>query len=81
MKKEFDSLEKNKVWELVRIRGEKPIGSRWHIALKYGPNGEISRFKARFIAKGFSQVEVRDFQETYSPTAKLSTIRIVLSSE
>ena len=79
MKKEFDSLEKNKVWELVRNRGEKPMGSRWHFALKYGPNGEISRFKARFVAKGFSQVEGRDFHETYSPTAKMSTIRIVLS--
>ena len=67
MKKEFDSLEKNKVRELVRNRGEKPIGSRWHFALKYGPNGEISRFKARFVAKGFSQVQVRDFHETYSP--------------
>ena len=57
----------------------KPIGSRWHFALKYGPDGEISRFKARFVAKGFSQVEGRDFHETCSPTAKMSTIRIVLS--
>ena len=47
--------------------------------LKYGPNGEIPRFKARFVAKGFGQVEGRDFHETYSPTAKMSTIRIVLS--
>ena len=61
MKKEFDSLEKNKVWELVRNGGKKPIGSRWHFALKYGPNGEISRFRARFVAKGFSQVEGRIF--------------------
>ena len=53
MKKEFDLLEKNKVWELVRNRGEKPIGSRWHFALNYGPK---ARFKARFFAKGFSQV-------------------------
>ena len=79
MKKELDSLEKNKVWELVRNRGEKPIGSRWHFALKYGTNGEISRFRARFVAKGFSQVEGRDFQETYSPTVKMSTMRIILS--
>ena len=47
--------------------------------MKYGPNDEISRFKARFVAKGFSQVEGKDFHETYSPTAKMSTIRIVLS--
>ena len=37
MKNEFDSLKKNKVWDLVRNRGEKPIGSRWHFALMYGP--------------------------------------------
>ena len=79
MKKEFDSLEKNNVCELVRNRGDEPIGSIWHFALKYGPNGEISRFKARFVAKGLTQVEGKDFHETYSPTAKMSTIRIVLS--
>ena len=79
MKKEFDSLEKNKVWELVRNRGEKPIGSRWHFTLKYGPNGEILRFEVRFVARGFSQFEGRHFHETYSPTTKMSTIRIVLN--
>ena len=35
-KKEFDLLEKNKVWQLVRNRGETPVGSRLHFALKYG---------------------------------------------
>ena len=79
LKKEFYSLEKNKIWELVRNRGEKPIGSRWHFALKYGTNCETSGFKARFVAKGCSQVEGRGFRETYLPTAKMSTIRIGLA--
>ena len=47
--------------------------------MKYGPNGEISRFKARFAAKGFSQVRGKGFHETFSPTAKMSIIRIVQS--
>ena len=47
--------------------------------MKYGPNGEISRFKAKFVDKGFIQVERRDFYETYLPTAKMSTVKIVLS--
>ena len=51
MKKEFDSFEKNKVWELVRNRGEKPIGSRWHFALKYGPNGEIPGLSLGLLLK------------------------------
>ena len=79
MKKEFDSLEQNKVWQLVRNRGAKPMGSRWHFALKYGHSGEHSRFKAGIVAKGFSQVEGRDFHEKYSPAIKMSTIRIALS--
>ena len=57
MKKKFYSLEKIKVWELVRKRGEKPGGSRWQFALNYGPNGEVSMFKAWFVAEGCSQVE------------------------
>ena len=51
------------VLELVRNREEKPIGSRWHFASKYGPNGEVSRFKAGFFAKGFNQVEGADFSQ------------------
>ena len=47
--------------------------------MKYGPNGENFRFKARFVAKGFGQFEGRHFHETYLPTTKMSTIRIVLN--
>ena len=51
MKLEYNSLVENKVWELVENKRNKPIGSRWHFALKFGPSGEITRYKARFIAK------------------------------
>ena len=67
MKLENNSLVENKVWELVENKGNKPIGNRWHFALKFGPSGEITRYKSRFVAKGFSQVPGRDYNETYSP--------------
>ena len=51
MKLECNSLVENKVWELAENRGNKPISSRWHFALKLGPSGEITRYKARFVAK------------------------------
>ena len=54
MKLEYNSLVENKVWELVENKGNKPIGSRRHFALKFGPSGEITRYKARFVAKGYS---------------------------
>ena len=45
MKLEYNSLVENKVWELVKNNGNKPIGSRWHFALKFGPSGEITKYK------------------------------------
>ena len=73
MKFENNSLVENKVWELVENRGSKPIGSRWHFALKFDPSGEITNYKARFVAKGFSQVLGRDYKETYSPVLNNSS--------
>ena len=78
MKTEFNSLVENNVWELVDNQEIKPIVSRSHFALKCGPSGEIVRYKARLVAKGFSQVPGRDYNETYSPTTRLSTIRMPL---
>ena len=78
MKKEYNSLVENNVWELVDIQEIKPIVGLFS-ALKCGPSGEIVRYKARLVAKGFSQVPGGDFYETYSPTTRLSTIRLLLS--
>ena len=70
MKNEYDSLVENNVWSLVKSE-KKPIGIRWHFALKFGPDGKICRYKARFVAKGFSQVFGKDFYDTYSPSTRL----------
>ena len=47
--------------------------------MKHNEDGSFKKCKARFVAKVFSQVEGRDFFETYSPTARMSTIRILLN--
>ena len=78
MNNEYDSLVENNVWSLVKS-DEEPVGSRWHFALKFAPDCDICPYKARFVAKGFSQVFGNDFYETYSPTTRLSTIRILMS--
>ena len=79
MKLEYNSLVENKFCELVENKANKPTDSRWHIALKFGPSGELTKNKARFVAKGFSQVPGRDYKETYSPTTRLSTICVLIS--
>ena len=55
MQEKYNSMSKNKDWDLVEDNGAKVMGSRWHFEAKYGPTGEIGRFKARFVAKGYSQ--------------------------
>ena len=52
-------------------------GGRWVYAIKTGPNGE-EKCKARFVAKGYSQVPNVEYHETFSPTAKMTSIRVLM---
>ena len=47
--------------------------------IKRGPSGEVERYKARFVARGFAQVEGIDFFETWSPVGRYATLRVLLS--
>ena len=77
---EHKSLVENGVWDLVSLPpGQTIVSGKWHYALKYNKDGQISRYKARFVARGFTQVFGKDYSETYSPTARLSTIRTMLA--
>ena len=79
MKMEYISLSEKKLESGREQKKREHIGSCWHFALKFGPGGEITRYKARFEAKGFGQVPGPDYNETYLPTTRLSTIRVLIS--
>ncbi|KMQ86264.1 retrovirus-related pol polyprotein from transposon tnt 1-94, partial [Lasius niger] len=80
MQEEMTSLKKNLTWILVKLpAGRKPITNRWVYRIKRKTDGEISRYKARLVVRGFSQREGLDYNETFSPVGRFDTIRLVLS--
>ena len=77
---EMQSLRENQTWELVDKPIEaKIIDCRWLFKIKYQSNGAIARFKAKLAAKGFNQSSGFDYNETFSPVARYTTLRILLS--
>ena len=80
--REMDSLRKHDVWELVpRPSGVNIVGCRAVLAEKKNAQGEVVRYKVRYVAQGFSQVEGQDYSAdgTFSPVVKFTTLRILLS--
>jgi hypothetical protein len=74
---EFNSITANKTWQLVDLpSGRKPIDTKWVFNVKTDIDGNISRYKARLVARGFRQLFGIDFFDTYSPVATAASIRI-----
>ena len=72
---ELDAMRKNKTWELVdRPADRKVVKCKW--VFKHKADG---RYRARLVAKGFTQVEGVDYQETFSPVARYESIRFLLA--
>ena len=73
-------MKKMHVWEVVpRPEKTNVISSKWVYKLKHDANGEISRFKARLVARGFTQVFGTDYLDTYTPVTRLETIRLLFA--
>eukprot|EP00253_Pinus_taeda_P004391 PITA_04391 len=80
MADEMASLHKNEAWDLVELpAGRKPIGNKWVFKKKTNTEGKVDKYKARLVAKGYSQVLGIDFGDIFSPIAKITSIRLLLS--
>ncbi|GKA82350.1 ribonuclease H-like domain-containing protein [Tanacetum coccineum] len=80
MRDEYTALIKNKTWTLVpRPPDTNIVRCMWLFRHKYLADGTLSRYKARLVANGSTQLEGVDVDETFSPVVKPGTIRTVLS--
>ena len=74
------SLHKNEAWDLVELlAGRKPIGRKWVFKKKMNVEGKVEKYKAQLVAKDYSQVLGIDFGDIFSPIAKVTSIRLILS--
>ena len=80
---ELESINENNTWTIIPKKeitpGRRPIGCKWVFKRKLNTNGEVERYKARLVAKGYAQQQGVDYDETYAPVAKFTSIRVILS--
>jgi len=72
---ELKSIDKNETWKLVRLPTDKKcIDVKWVFKTKLKPDGQVAKFKARLVARGFLQK-----YEVYAPVARMETIRLIVA--
>ena len=80
MTEEYQSIIKNDVWEIVpRPEGKSVVSSKWIFKIEHAADNSIEKYKARFIARGFSQKEGIDYEETFAPVAEYTSVRAILA--
>lgn len=78
MDKELVDLQANGTWELVKTPDDvNLVTSKWVYKIKFSSNGELERFKARLVARGFTQKFGVDFDATFSPVLRISSLRLI----
>ena len=79
MQAELEAMESNKTWSVCYLPEDKhTIGCKRVYKVKFNPDGSIELYKARLVAKGYTQQEGLDYLETFSPVAKLVTVKVLL---
>ena len=80
MEKEMESMKANQVWDLVDLpSGRRSIGNKWILKIKRKVDGSIERYKTRLVAKGYTQEEGIDYEDTFSPVVRITSVRLKLT--
>ncbi|CAL2241824.1 unnamed protein product [Prunus armeniaca] len=77
---EIQAIEMNDTWELIDLpEGERIVGVKWIFKTKFKENGEIDKYKAKLVAKGYTQEYGIDYSKVFAPVVRHDTIRLVIS--
>ena len=77
---EYKSIMKNDVWEIVpRPDWKSVVTLKWIFEIEHAADEIIEKYKARFVARGFSQKEGVDYDETFAPVAHYTSIRTIIA--
>jgi hypothetical protein len=77
---EIKAIERNNTWELTDLSASaKKIGVKWVYKTKLKEDGEVDKFKARLMAKGYVQQQGIDYTEVFAPVARMDTVRMIVA--
>jgi hypothetical protein len=80
MMEEMDSIEESGTWSLVDLPpGRKPIGVKWVFKMKRDEHGTMSKHKAHLVVKGYAQRHGIDYDEVFTPVARLDSVRLLIA--
>jgi hypothetical protein len=79
MQEELNNFKRNKVWSLIERPKQNILRTKWVFCNKQDEHRVFTRNKERLVAKGYSQVEYLDFEQTFAPVASLESIHILLA--
>ena len=80
MLEEYKSILKNNVWDIVsRPKDKLVVSSKWIYKIKHAADGSVEKFKLRFVARAFTQKEGINYEETFAPVWRYTSIRTIIA--
>jgi hypothetical protein len=80
MQEELQALAENHTWDIAPCpTGVKPIGCKWVYSIKLRYDGSLDKYKARLVALGNRQEHGIDYEETFAPVAKMTTVQLIIA--